>query len=591
LKKRKKILIVEDDKIFAEHLSEILNENLQLVFKDEKDDIKILTCNTYDSALKVIKKNIENLYTIIIDIHLDNNRNGFQLTEEIKKLDADVPIIIMTGKPMDVDTLQSLITQNIDDFKIRPSVDPNSIGYWDMLYSLKKTIEKAKVIKYNKILVKSIAEKSGIVGNHKKIKELYNAIAKAAMSDANVIITGPSGVGKELVAKTIYKLNKRRQGKFVEINAAAIPENLFESEFFGHVKGSFTGAIKDKIGKFELANNGTLFLDEIGDLSLSNQAKLLRVVQENTIVRVGDIHNIKINVRIIVATNKNLEDLIKKGKFREDLYYRLNVVPIYVPPLRERTDDIPLLIAHFLKLFNKRENKKVQIEKEAIPILKNYSWSGNVRELSNFIERIVSMEEENAVLAPDHIDKILSNNNDKKENKEVQIKQEATPMLKNYTWSDNIRELSNVIEKIVSEEKNAALGTDYIDKILPNVNNEETSSKSNIDNKLTELQNSELRDFFIRFDKCYQDKEIIKDSHYVNKHIDNKDFLCIRWKNVYKICYGSGEGKNYLLELMKSSQFYVAHDKTIQKQKYLLLDRKKLKVFLEEQKISFSLFK
>jgi len=233
------------------------------------------------------------------------------------------------------------------------------------------------------------------------MQEVFKTALKAAKTKATILLTGESGTGKELIAKAIHFESDRSKGPFIAINCAAIPENLLEAELFGYEKGAFTGALISKPGKFELANGGTIFLDEIGDLPLHLQAKLLRVIQDKTFERIGGTKSIKVDIRIIAATNKDLEEMVKDGSFREDLYFRLNVIPIYLPPLRERKEDIPLLIDHFLKKFNEEYGKNINITKEAMEKLVNYSWPGNVRELENTIERLVILAEGNEITLND----------------------------------------------------------------------------------------------------------------------------------------------------------------------------------------------
>ncbi|MCD6489118.1 MAG: sigma 54-interacting transcriptional regulator [Thermodesulfobacterium sp.] len=232
-----------------------------------------------------------------------------------------------------------------------------------------------------------------VIGISDKMQEVFRTALKAAKTKATILLTGESGTGKELIAKAIHFESNRSKGPFIAINCAAIPENLLEAELFGYEKGSFTGALISKPGKFELTNGGTIFLDEIGDLPLHLQAKLLRVIQDKTFERIGGTKSIKVDIRIIAATNKDLEEMVKDGSFREDLYFRLNVIPIYLPPLRERKEDIPLLIDHFLKKFNKEYGKNISITKDVMERLVNYSWPGNVRELENTIERLIILAE------------------------------------------------------------------------------------------------------------------------------------------------------------------------------------------------------
>ncbi|PMP87352.1 MAG: sigma-54-dependent Fis family transcriptional regulator, partial [Desulfurella sp.] len=255
----------------------------------------------------------------------------------------------------------------------------------------KRTFEQEKEILLNKIEIREpIAE---IIGVSKPIDNLKNTILKVANVDSTVLLEGESGTGKSLVAKVIHKLSSRKKEAFVSINCASIPENLLEAELFGYEKGAFSGAISQKKGKFEIADKGTIFLDEIGDIPLSLQGKLLTVIQEKEFSRLGSLNTISVDVRIIAATNKNLYKLVNDGKFREDLYYRLNVIPIKIPPLIERKEDIPILIDYFLKIFNEKYNKSVQLSKEVLIELINYNWPGNVRELENIIERLVVMND------------------------------------------------------------------------------------------------------------------------------------------------------------------------------------------------------
>lgn len=267
-----------------------------------------------------------------------------------------------------------------------------------MLYKLDERIslERQEWEEEKRLLTKALSERysaEGIVGKSPAIRNLLELIERVAGTDANVLITGESGTGKSLVAKAIHFMSRRKEKPFITINCSAIPESLLEAELFGYEKGSFTGAYSSKKGKFELANGGTVFLDEIGDMPLSLQPKILRVIQEKEIERLGSERTIKVDVRIISATNKNLPELISRGLFREDLYYRLNVVPVHIPPLRERKEDIPILVDHFLELFNQRYGKKVRLDPRVIEIFMDYPWYGNVRELENTIERLVILKD------------------------------------------------------------------------------------------------------------------------------------------------------------------------------------------------------
>ncbi|MFI5305640.1 MAG: nif-specific transcriptional activator NifA [Nitrospiria bacterium] len=274
------------------------------------------------------------------------------------------------------------------------------------------TIEKDKLIEQNHQLRDELKNKYGlknIVGQSQKMIEVYEAVERVSKSKATVLLRGESGTGKELIAKAIHFASPRAEKPFLKINCGAIPENLLESELFGHEKGSFTGAVELRKGRFELANEGTLFLDEIGEMPLSLQVKILRVLQEMKFERLGGSKTISVDVRLVAATHQDLENKITVGKFREDLYYRLNVIPIFLPPLRERKEDIPMLVAFFLKKFNEENGSLIQIDKGAMALLTEYTWPGNVREIENTIERMVVMAETNSIGA-DYMMKVLSGN-------------------------------------------------------------------------------------------------------------------------------------------------------------------------------------
>ena len=249
-----------------------------------------------------------------------------------------------------------------------------------------------------------------LIGQSPKIREILSLIERVAKTDSTVLITGESGTGKELVARTLHLKSPRAQGPFVAINCGAIPHELLESELFGYVKGAFTGAVRDKKGRLEVANGGTVFLDEISEMSPALQVKLLRVLQEREFEPIGSTKSVKVDIRVVAATNKNLEELVKKGRFRNDLYWRLNVVPIHLPPLRERKEDIPLLISHFLEIYNERYKGKVSgFSQSAMELLLNYDWPGNIRELENLVQRLVVLKGEGIILPEDLPEKIRGN--------------------------------------------------------------------------------------------------------------------------------------------------------------------------------------
>ena len=291
----------------------------------------------------------------------------------------------------DIDTAVSCLKEGAYDFISKP------ININRLLTSVRNALDKGNLKKENKTLQsenktlkKKVNKKYQMIGESEPLKKIQQMIDKVAASDARVLITGPNGAGKELVAHAIHSQSERSKGPIVEVNCAAIPSELIESELFGHIKGSFTGAIKDKSGKFEQANEGTIFLDEIGDMSLIAQAKVLRALQENKVSPVGSDKEIKVNVRVLAATNKDMKKEIAEGRFREDLYHRISVIEIYVPPLDERKEDIPLLVEHFAKLIaDEQGNTPKKFSKEAIKKLQSFSWTGNIRELRNVVERLI----------------------------------------------------------------------------------------------------------------------------------------------------------------------------------------------------------
>jgi two-component system nitrogen regulation response regulator NtrX len=311
--------------------------------------------------------------------------NGFEFLSWLNENNYDIPVIIISA----FSSLENAVKATklgAFDFLEKP-IDRDKL-----LVSVRNSVKHYEVIKENKRLKRTIENEFEIIGESEAIKKIHEIINRVAATDSRVLITGENGTGKELVARAIHYKSKRKEAPFVEVNCAAIPEELIESELFGHVKGSFTNAIKDHEGKFEQADGGTLFLDEIGDMSLSAQAKVLRALEEGKIERVGGTQPIKVDVRIIAATNKNLIEEIEAGNFREDLYHRLNVIPIYIPPLRERKEDIPLLLEHFNKLLSEKYGyAPKEFTKDAVEKITSLKFSGNIRELKNLIERILIM--------------------------------------------------------------------------------------------------------------------------------------------------------------------------------------------------------
>lgn len=365
------ILIIDDERSIRSTLKEILEfEKFEVdQAEDGPSGLKKLTENSYDAVLCDIKM---------------PKMDGMELLEKALEAGVDYPIIMISGHG-NIETAVEAIKKGAYDFIEKP-LDLNRT-----LVTLRNAMEHSNLEAETKTLRKKInlIKGSNIIGESKAIQNIKEMIAKVAPSDARVLITGPNGSGKELVARQLHENSTRAKAPFVEVNCAAIPSELIESELFGHEKGAFTSAVKQRKGKFEQADGGTLFLDEIGDMSASAQAKVLRALQENKINRVGGDKDIKVNVRVISATNKDLNHEIKEGNFREDLYHRLSVILIDVPPLNDRVDDIPLLADHFLEAISKEQgNPKKSLTEDAYEALKKVNWTGNIRELRNLIERL-----------------------------------------------------------------------------------------------------------------------------------------------------------------------------------------------------------
>lgn len=309
--------------------------------------------------------------------------DGVEVLEAAKKVKPEVPFIMISGHG-DLDTAVNTMRLGAFDYISKPP-DLNRL-----LTTVRNALDRKELVVQNKILKKKVGKNYEMIGESAAISSIKEIIEKVAPTDARVLITGSNGTGKELVAHWIHQKSPRSAAPFIEVNCAAIPSELIESELFGHVKGAFTSAVKDRAGKFEAANKGTIFLDEVGDMSLSAQAKVLRALQENKISRVGSDKDIKVDVRVVAATNKNLKKEIAEGKFREDLYHRLAVILIRVPALNDRREDIPMLIEHFSKkIAEEQGTSQKNFSKKAIALLKGYDWTGNVRELRNVVERLI----------------------------------------------------------------------------------------------------------------------------------------------------------------------------------------------------------
>lgn len=367
-----KILIIEDEEPIRRVLVRILT--------DEDSSFEIHEASDGKKGLDLIKNDSYDL--VLCDIKMPKV-DGIELLQRTRKTNSTVPFIMLTGHG-NIETAVESMKLGAYDFISKPP-DLNRL-----INSVRNALEKKELIAENKILRKKVAKKYEIIGNSKSIMEIHSMIDKVAKTEARVLITGESGTGKELVAHNIHEKSSRAKSPFIEVNCAAIPSELIESELFGHLKGSFTSAVKDREGKFEAANNGTIFLDEIGDMSLAAQAKVLRALEENKIQRVGSQKDISVDVRVLAATNKDLKKEIDDGNFREDLYHRLAVIVIKVPELSKRKSDIPVLVDHFSNIISKEQGIETKkFSKDSLKLLEDYNWSGNVRELRNVVERLI----------------------------------------------------------------------------------------------------------------------------------------------------------------------------------------------------------
>jgi len=372
------ILVVDDEEGIRESISDIL----------EDEGYEVFTSGSGEEALKFMKE--QNFDLVLLDIWLPGI-DGIQTLKEIKNQKPDIPVIMISGHG-NIEVAVKATKMGAYDFLEKP------LTLERVLLSSKRALERRTLEIENKELRQNLKGKWKPIGNSSKMKQLLEQIELAARSSSRVLILGESGSGKELVAHILHEKSNRADKPFVEMNCAAIPQELIESELFGHEKGSFTGAFERKKGKFELAHEGTLFLDEVGDMSLSTQSKVLRVIETQEFQRVGGSKNIKVDVRIIAATNKDLHEEVKKGNFREDLFYRLNVIPISIPPLRDRKEDIPALVEYFIEYFSLEYGQKPKkIAPEALRMLEAYDWPGNIRELRNMIERLIIMTHSNAI--------------------------------------------------------------------------------------------------------------------------------------------------------------------------------------------------
>jgi DNA-binding NtrC family response regulator len=371
-----KILIIEDESAIRRVLKKIISEENENYEVEEAEDglqgLEMIMNNDYDLVLCDIKM---------------PKMDGVEVLQKVKKIKPEIPMVMISGHG-DLDTAVNTMHLGAFDYISKPP-DLNRL-----LNTVRNALDRKELLVENKRLKKKVSKNFEMIGESRAISYIKEIIEKVGFTDARVLITGPNGTGKELVAHWLHEKSNRAKYPMVEVNCAAIPSELIESELFGHVKGSFTGANKDRAGKFEAANNGTIFLDEIGDMSLSAQAKVLRALQENKVSRVGGDKDINVNVRVVAATNKNLTKEIAEGRFREDLYHRLAVILIKVPPLNERREDIPLLVDFFAqKTAEEQGGPKKIFSSDAIKLLQEYNWTGNIRELRNVVERLIILGE------------------------------------------------------------------------------------------------------------------------------------------------------------------------------------------------------
>jgi len=377
-----RILVIDDEAAIRDSLKMIL----------EYEDYDFLGASSGPEGVSLVKRESPDL--VVLDIKMPG-MNGLEALAEIRKVDEAVPVAMISGHGTITDAMQAT-RLGAFDFIEKPFTSER------VLVTVAKGLEVRELRQENRELKLAMESRYEIVGSSPALRRVLESVKRAAPTNATVLLLGESGVGKELVARTIHRNSPRAGQRFVQVNCAAIPEELIESELFGHEKGSFTGATEKQIGKFEQADRGTIFLDEVGDMSPKTQAKVLRVLQEQEVERLGSARTIKVDVRVIAATNKNLEEAIQRGEFREDLYFRLNVIPVLVPPLRERREDIPALVQHFARLIGDDHNMKPKrFDAAAMEALARYRWRGNIRELRNAIERLLIMTASDVVHVED----------------------------------------------------------------------------------------------------------------------------------------------------------------------------------------------
>jgi DNA-binding NtrC family response regulator len=429
------IIIIDDEKEIC--------ESIKMILEYEGYGVDFST-----NSLEGIEKITDNQFSaLLLDIQMPE-MNGFEVIKKVKEMNPALSVIIISAHGS-IENAIKATKLGAFDFIEKP-VDRDKL-----LLSVRNAVDQTNLILENKEIKRSLSGSDQILGNSRPIRNILDLIEKVAPLDTRVLITGDNGTGKELVAKAIHNQSMRKDKSFVEVNCAAIPNELIESELFGHEKGSFTGAVQQRIGRFELANKGTLFLDEIGDMSLQAQAKVLRAIEDGKIERVGGGKKIEVDVRIISATNKNLLEEIEKGTFREDLYHRINVIPIQIPPLRERIDDIPVLVNSFIgEITAKHKKPMVKINDDAMKYMQSMEWSGNVRELRNSVERIIIIIDKKEITRKDiellfssghnHLTDIIDINNSFQEFKEKAEKAFILKQLEVNNW--NVSKTAEVLD-------------------------------------------------------------------------------------------------------------------------------------------------
>ena len=411
-----KILIVDDEIDALELMQELF---------ESKGYVPITATNGLE-ALNLIRSQEPDL--VLTDIRMPE-MNGMQLLEVMNKEYPNIPVIMVTAHGT-IETAVEAMKLGAKDYILKP------LRLDEILAKIERITQLSSLIKENEYLLSKLQQTydfTNMIGKTDKIQKLFRLVEEVAATNTTVLIRGESGTGKELIANAIHYNSLRVKRPFIKINCGVLAESLLESELFGHVRGAFTGAIKDKIGRFEMANGGTLFLDEIGDISLNMQLKLLRVLQEGEFERVGGTETIKVDVRIIAATNKDLEKAMEEGSFRQDLYYRLNVIPIEVPPLRERAEDIKYLVYHFIEKFNKIYGKNIRdIEPQALNVLEKYPFPGNIRELENLIERIIVLDKTGMIRLADLPPHIRQNNKSMGNGEDADLSQGLNKLVEDY---------------------------------------------------------------------------------------------------------------------------------------------------------------